>query len=621
MKPTTPEAYKLFHEGVQTLTRVEHNGIKIDLDYLTKAEKGLDQKIKNLSSHLYDSEVYETWRKLYGKKTNIDSADQLGRILFDELKIPYVGERTATGKYSTDDEVLRTIDLPWVKSYLQRKKYYKARHTFLANIRNETVDGLLHPFFDLHTVQTFRSCIAKGSKVKIVTLIGSDGHAIQSQDILIENVKIGDRVWCTSYHNNCCHMVVGHVTWAGKTGHEKVIRLHWKWNNTKGHLDLTPDHKVRLNNGQYIRADQIKKGGRSVWGHLVITEIEELPDSVDVYDIEVEEFHNFIANEICVHNSSRSPNFQNFPSRDPEITKIIRTCFIARKDRQLLEMDFSGIEVRIACVYTKDPRLIDDFTTPGKDPHRDTASQLFCLPIEFLKANADWAKKTVRDWSKNRFVFPEFYGSVHFQCAPHIWESIIEKGDDGYKFKLPDGTSIKKHLARKGIKELGEVHPDIIKEQGGTKAGTYVHHVKKVEDDFWNNRFKGYTQWKKDWYAAYLRTGGFHTLSGFKIEGVMKRNEVLNYPIQGFAFHCLLWTLIQLDKWLRKNKMKSLIVGQIHDSMVLDAIPKEVPIILEKVKEIVSKGLPQNWPCIIVPMEIEAELCPIGGSWYDKKKV
>jgi DNA polymerase-1 len=476
MRPATPEAYKLFHEGVQTLARVEHNGIKIDLDYLTKAEKGLDQKIKDIGAHLYDSEVYEIWRKLYGKKTNIDSADQLGRVLFDELKIPYVGERTATGKYSTDDEVLRTIDLPWVKKYLQRKKYYKARHTFLANIRNETVDGLLHPFFDLHTVQTFRS-------------------------------------------------------------------------------------------------------------------------------------------------SSRSPNFQNFPSRDPEITKIIRTCFIAREGRQLLEMDFSGIEVRIACVYTKDPRLIDDFTTPGKDPHRDTAAQLFCLPVEFLKANADWAKKTVRDWAKNRFVFPEFYGSVHFQCAPHIWESIIEKGTDGYKFNLPDGTSIKKHLARKGIKELGEVHPDVIKEQGGTRAGTYVHHVKKVEEDFWNNRFKGYTQWKKDWYAAYLKAGGFHTLSGFKVEGVMKRNEVLNYPIQGFAFHCLLWTLIQLDKWLRKNKMKSLIVGQIHDSMVLDAVPKEVPIILEKVKELVSQGLPRHWPCIIVPMEIEAELCPVGGSWYDKKKV
>jgi len=58
-----------------------------------------------------------------------------------------------------------------------------------------------------------------------------------------------------------------------------------------------------------------------------IVEVEYLNEIVDVYDIEVEEFHNFIANEICVHNSS-GPNLQNLPKRNKEVSSIVRQCYI-----------------------------------------------------------------------------------------------------------------------------------------------------------------------------------------------------------------------------------------------------------------------------------------------------
>jgi DNA polymerase I-like protein with 3'-5' exonuclease and polymerase domains len=79
--------------------------------------------------------------------------------------------------------------------------------------------------------------------------------------------------------------------------------------------------------------------------------------------------------------------------------------------------------------------------------------------------------------------------------------------------------------------------------------------------------------------------------------------------------------LIQLDKWLQKERMQSLIVGQVHDSGLLDAAENEIPKILEKVTELVTYNLPRAWKWIIVPLSVEAELSPKGGSWFDKKPV
>jgi hypothetical protein len=105
--------------------------------------------------------------------------------------------------------------------------------------------------------------------------------------------------------------------------------------------------------------------------------------------------------------------------------------------------------VRAACCYTKDPRLISDFTEDGKDPHGDTAELLFGVKKEMFKTpeeKAGW-KKGMRDWTKNRFVFPQFFGSVYFQCAPSIWNAV-EKGA-----LMPDGKStVMEHLAKQGIK-------------------------------------------------------------------------------------------------------------------------------------------------------------------------
>ena len=316
-------------------------------------------------------------------------------------------------------------------------------------------------------------------------------------------------------------------------------------------------------------------------------------------------------------SSSDSPNFQNFPVRNTEAARVIRSCFIPRaKNRRLLEIDFGGIEVKVAACYHKDPTMLKYIRDPSTDMHRDMAIECFMLqelnmPKEFWKSKEPLNNGSIARYSaKNMFVFPQFYGDYFVNNAQQMWRAI-EVLKLGVK-----GKSLYKWLAHKGIKELGSTDPD-----SDTKPGTFVHHIKQVEHHFWTNRFPVYAEWKKRWFDKYLKTGGFDMLTGFRVDGVYGRNDVINYPVQGAAFHCLLWCLIQLQRWLNATGMESLIVGQIHDSIVLDVTDDEAKEVLAKAHFIMTEMLPKHYTWIIVPMEVEAEMTPLGGSWFTKEKV
>lgn len=301
-------------------------------------------------------------------------------------------------------------------------------------------------------------------------------------------------------------------------------------------------------------------------------------------------------------SSSDSPNFQNFPVRDKEVAEIIRSLMIPSVDSVLVENDFKGIEVGVSACYHQDPNFISYITTPGKDMHRDMAAQIYCVKPKQVS-------KDMRYGAKNKFVFPQFYGDYYLSCAKALWE-WIEKG----KLTGPDGRPLTAHLRAHGILSRGACLED-----QRPQPGTFEDHVRKIEDDFWNNRFRAYGQWRRDWYAAYLKNGYFDTYSGFRISGLLRRNQVTNYPIQGSAFHCLLWTLTQMvNKALRHYRMKSKVVGQIHDSLLGDVKINELRDYLALVEEIVTVKLRRHYDWLIVPLEVEYEVAPIGGSWFDK---
>lgn len=317
-------------------------------------------------------------------------------------------------------------------------------------------------------------------------------------------------------------------------------------------------------------------------------------------------------------SSSSHPNFQNFPVRDPKIAKLIRRCFIPREGGRLVEIDYGGIEVKVAACYHKDPVMLEYINDPTKDMHRDMAAQCF-------KCEPGQVDKSVRYCGKNMFVFPQFYGAFWRECAESLWDAI-----DRMQLELPDGTPMRKHLARKGITDLGQAisHYEDSRGTSTTKQGSgpgriearsgFYKHISNIETDFWENRFKQYDKWRKEWYQDYLEKGYFDTITGFQIAGVYKRNEVINYPVQGSAFHCLLWSLIRLVKLIRKYKMKTKIVGQIHDSLLLDVPTKELHTILEMCKDVMTQQIRKAWPWIIVPLEVEVEVTPVNGSWFDK---
>ena len=64
--------------------------------------------------------------------------------------------------------------------------------------------------------------------------------------------------------------------------------------------------------------------------------------------------------------------------------------------------------------------------------------------------------------------------------------------------------------------------------------------------------------------------------------------------------------------------MKSLIIGQIHDSIVADVPHKELKDYLQLVNQVMTVDIKKHWDFICTPIEIEAEVAPMGKSWYEK---
>lgn len=290
-------------------------------------------------------------------------------------------------------------------------------------------------------------------------------------------------------------------------------------------------------------------------------------------------------------SSSMDPNFQNIPIRDPVIGKLIRRAFKARPGRQLLELDYSGAEVACGTCYHKDPAMVAYITDSAKDMHRDMA-------MECYKLSKSEVTKNIRYCGKNMFVFPQFYGDYYKMCAKSLWKAV-----GSMKLETTSGIPLKAHLKKQGL-------------------GTYrlfENHLEDVEDDFWNERFPVYTNWKKKLYNKYLKTGCVHTLTGFTVQGNMRKNQVINFPVQGSAFHWLLWSLIQLNRELKRRGMVSRIVGQIHDSLILDCDPRETDEVVRLAREIMTKRILKHFPWIIVPLTVDAELAPVGGTWHDKE--
>lgn len=303
-------------------------------------------------------------------------------------------------------------------------------------------------------------------------------------------------------------------------------------------------------------------------------------------------------------SSSDKINFQNIPKRDKESAAICRKALYARPGHLLLEADYSGIEVAISACYHQDPNMLSYIKNPNSDMHGDMAEQIFF--IDNLDKSIP-SHKTLRSAAKNGFVFPEFYGDYYGNCATSLacnWGGLSTgrwKSGQGLEMGEFEPAFLSDHLMKNGIKNLQN----------------FTQHIKEIENDFWNRRFPVYKQWKEDVWATYQKTGYVELLTGFRCYGPMSFNDVTNYPVQGAAFHCLLWSFIQLDKQIRKRKWKSRLIGQIHDAIVIDVYPPELNKLTKLMQKIMINKLKKTWTWITVPLDIEIDVSPVDGNYNE----
>ncbi len=313
---------------------------------------------------------------------------------------------------------------------------------------------------------------------------------------------------------------------------------------------------------------------------------------------------HFHLNTVATFRSSASnPNWQNNPNRNPYIAEIVRKSYIASQGFALGEVDQAQIETRTPCFYSFDPNLMDYCEDPTKDMHRDMAVQLFKL------TQAQGKDKPIRHIAKNRMVFPTFYGGYFKQTAASMWEALVLE-----KIKVAGtDTPMIEHLAAHGIHSLGECDPN-----ERAVPGTFEHHVAEIEADFWGRRFKVLAQWKRDWLAAYQRDGGCRFLTGFIMIGPHVKNDITNYCIQGVSFHLCLWSLIKINRILRKYKFRTRVIGEIHDCINFEGPPSERDDVINLFVKVMESDVRKHWPWINVRIPVEPEACPVDGSWFNK---
>lgn len=275
------------------------------------------------------------------------------------------------------------------------------------------------------------------------------------------------------------------------------------------------------------------------------------------------------------------PNLANIPKRDAVLKKAIRTIYKPSPGNFLKEYDYGQIEVRIGACYHLDTNMLKYVNDPTTNMHTDAAMDLF------FRGSPAEVRKPERQAAKNGFVFPSFYGSNFEQTYLGIWKQIEPE--------------TKEHLKTKGIKD---------------KAAFRLH-VQKVERILWEERFPGYAQWKRDIYQDYKRKGFVELKTGFRCLGPMGYTDATNLQIQGSAFHCLLWTILQIEEKVRAISGRSSIVCNIHDAMVLDMHPDDEAEIDRLVWEYGTQRVRQHWPWIITPLVIEAERSKVDGSWAE----
>ena len=259
--------------------------------------------------------------------------------------------------------------------------------------------------------------------------------------------------------------------------------------------------------------------------------------------------------------SSTEPNLQNIPTRF-ELGKRIRKAFKPEEGKVYIDADYSQIELRVLAAISEDNHMIEAFIE-GQDIHKQAASKVFKTPIDEVTKEQRSNAKAVN--------FGIVYGISDFGLAGQL--GISRKKAKQY---------IEEYLEQySGIKKFMDNITEEAKEQG------------YVETLFHRRR-----------YIPELKSNNYMVRQfGARV--------AMNTPIQGTAADIMKIAMIKVYNEIKNKKLKSKIVLQVHDEMMIE-VPKEE---IEEVKQILKKSM-ETATKLKVPLIADIS---VANNWYDCK--
>jgi len=255
--------------------------------------------------------------------------------------------------------------------------------------------------------------------------------------------------------------------------------------------------------------------------------------------------------------ASNDPNLQNIPIRTPQGRRI-REAFVAPAGSKIISADYSQIELRIMAHLSGDKGLLHAFEH-GHDVHQATAAEVFGVPLEKVSKDERRTAKVIN--------FGLIYGMSAFGLAQNlgIERATAQAYIESYFIRYP------------GVKKF----MDETREKARTLG--YVETV----------------------FGRRLRLPEINSGSPARRQGAER--AAINAPMQGTAADLIKLAMIAVQEWLDKKKMKSLLIMQVHDELVLEVPENELAEVKEKTRElmqgvaklrvplIVDVGVGKNW--------------------------
>ena len=292
---------------------------------------------------------------------------------------------------------------------------------------------------------------------------------------------------------------------------------------------------------------------------LKSTYVDALPTYCDRNDARIHT--NFMQTVTATGRlSSNNPNLQNIPIRS-EKGREIRRAFVPRdKEHKLMAVDYSQIELRIIAALSGDPNMIQAFKD-GLDIHAATAAKVYGVSIEEVTREQRSAAKAVN------------FGIIYGQSA----------------FGLAQNLKISRTEAKEIIDSYFEQY------------GTIKSYMDKVISQA---REEGYVEtiMKRRRYLPDINSGNAI------VRGYAERNAI-NAPIQGSAADVIKMAMISVHSEMKREKVKSKMILQVHDELVFDVHNSEEALMQDLVRKAMEKAV-----SLSVPMVVELKLA---ANWLD----